>query len=71
MRLVVSSPRQLADSLGRLPGSARSAKANAEMGVSTRAILGAFGGLLALAGLVWFLQGVGVLPGSFTTGQTP
>jgi hypothetical protein len=28
------------------------------------------GGLLTLAGCVWFLQGVGVLPGSFMTGQT-
>jgi hypothetical protein len=28
------------------------------------------GGLLALVGCVWFLQGIGVLPGSFMTGQT-
>jgi len=28
------------------------------------------GVLLALIGLVWFLQGIGVLPGSFMTGQT-
>ena len=28
------------------------------------------GGLLALIGCVWFLQGIGVLPGSFMTGQT-
>ena len=27
------------------------------------------GALLALIGCVWFLQGVGVLPGSFMTGQ--
>lgn len=27
------------------------------------------GGLIALVGGVWFLQGVGVLPGSFMTGQ--
>jgi hypothetical protein len=26
--------------------------------------------LLALAGAVWFFQGVNVLPGSFMTGQT-
>jgi hypothetical protein len=30
-------------------------------------ILGAF---LILAGSVWFLQGINVLPGSFMTGQT-
>ncbi len=28
------------------------------------------GGLIAVIGAVWFLQGVGVLPGSFMTGQT-
>jgi hypothetical protein len=28
------------------------------------------GALLALIGLVWIFQGVGVLPGSFMTGQT-
>ena len=28
------------------------------------------GALLALIGVVWFLQGVNVLPGSFMTGQT-
>ena len=27
------------------------------------------GVLLALAGLVWFLQGISVLPGSFMSGQ--
>ncbi|MEW6093283.1 MAG: hypothetical protein AB1531_04875 [Chloroflexota bacterium] len=27
------------------------------------------GGLLVLAGLVWFLQGINLLPGSFMTGQ--
>jgi hypothetical protein len=26
--------------------------------------------LLALAGAIWFLQGINVLPGSFMTGQT-
>ena len=26
--------------------------------------------LLVLAGAIWFLQGVNVLPGSFMTGQT-
>lgn len=28
------------------------------------------GGLLMLAGIIWFLQGINVLPGSFMTGQT-
>jgi hypothetical protein len=28
------------------------------------------GGLMALMGGVWMLQGVGILPGSFMTGQT-
>ena len=28
------------------------------------------GGLLALMGVIWFLQGINVLPGSFMTGQT-
>jgi hypothetical protein len=35
-----------------------------------RTILGIIGVLVALAGIVWFLQGVGLLPGSFMTGQT-
>jgi hypothetical protein len=26
--------------------------------------------LLVLAGVIWFLQGINVLPGSFMTGQT-
>ena len=28
------------------------------------------GGSFLLVGLVWFLQGIGLLPGSFMTGQT-
>ena len=28
------------------------------------------GGLMALVGIVWLLQGVGILPGSFMTGQS-
>ena len=32
--------------------------------------LNIFGVLLMLAGAVWFLQGINVLPGSFMTGQT-
>jgi hypothetical protein len=29
-----------------------------------------FGGLLILIGGVWFFQGIGLLPGSFMSGQT-
>jgi hypothetical protein len=35
-----------------------------------RIILTIAGALLLLMGGVWFLQGIGVLPGSFMTGQT-
>jgi uncharacterized membrane protein HdeD (DUF308 family) len=28
------------------------------------------GGLCLLVGCVWFLQGIGILPGSFMSGQT-
>ena len=31
--------------------------------------LNIFGGLLVLIGVVWILQGVNILPGSFMTGQ--
>lgn len=31
--------------------------------------LNIFGGILVLIGIVWILQGVNVLPGSFMTGQ--
>jgi hypothetical protein len=31
--------------------------------------LNIIGGLLVMAGLVWFLQGINVLPGSYMTGQ--
>ncbi len=34
-----------------------------------RYVLLVVGGLMALMGAVWMLQGVGVLPGSFMTGQ--
>ncbi len=34
-----------------------------------RFVLLAIGGLMALVGAVWLLQGVGILPGSFMTGQ--
>lgn len=34
-----------------------------------RYVLPVVGGLIALMGGVWMLQGVGVLPGSFMTGQ--
>lgn len=32
-------------------------------------VLTIFGGLLALLGAVWILQGINILPGSFMTGQ--
>ena len=35
-----------------------------------RIFLIVFAVLLILAGLVWFLQGINVLPGSFMTGQS-
>jgi hypothetical protein len=35
-----------------------------------RTILSILGALFAMAGIVWFLQGIGVLPGSFMSGQT-
>ena len=35
-----------------------------------RIALSIVGALCVLAGAIWFLQGIGVLPGSFMTGQT-
>ena len=35
-----------------------------------RIILSIIGVLIILAGVVWFLQGINLLPGSFMTGQT-
>ncbi len=35
-----------------------------------RPFLTIVGILLILAGAIWFLQGIGVLPGSFMTGQS-
>ncbi len=37
--------------------------------MAVRRLLFALAGLLCLAGLVWFLQGVNVLPGSRMTGD--
>lgn len=34
-----------------------------------RLVLNIVGGLIFLAGLVWFLQGINVLPGSFMSGN--
>ena len=34
-----------------------------------RFVLNVVGALLALVGIVWILQGINVLPGSFMTGQ--
>jgi hypothetical protein len=39
------------------------------MEVRMRYVLLILGGLIALVGIVWFLQGIGILPGSFMTGQ--
>ena len=35
-----------------------------------RFVIRVVGALLALAGVVWFLQGISLLPGSFMTGRT-
>jgi uncharacterized membrane protein HdeD (DUF308 family) len=35
-----------------------------------RTIMVVLGVLLILVGMVWFLQGINLLPGSFMTGQT-
>jgi hypothetical protein len=35
-----------------------------------RIVLNILGPLLILMGGIWFFQGIGVLPGSFMTGQT-
>jgi len=34
-----------------------------------RLVLNILGGLIFLAGLVWFLQGINILPGSYMTGD--
>ena len=34
-----------------------------------KTVLGIIGSLLILSGVVWFFQGIGVIPGSFMTGQ--
>jgi LPXTG-motif cell wall-anchored protein len=34
-----------------------------------RATLRVLGGVLVVFGVIWFLQGINVLPGSFMTGQ--
>ena len=34
-----------------------------------RLVLNIVGGLIFLAGLVWFLQGINILPGSFMSGN--
>jgi hypothetical protein len=35
-----------------------------------RTVLNIAASLMVLAGVIWFLQGINVLPGSFMTGQT-
>lgn len=34
-----------------------------------KAVVTVVGGLLTLMGVIWFLQGINVLPGSFMSGQ--
>ena len=34
-----------------------------------RSLLSIVGGFLLLLGTIWFLQGIGILPGSFMSGQ--
>ncbi len=34
-----------------------------------KTVLGVIGSLLILSGVVWFFQGIGVIPGSFMTGE--
>jgi hypothetical protein len=41
----------------------------AEAGESLKFKLNAVGVVLVVVGSIWFLQGIGVLPGSFMTGQ--
>jgi len=38
--------------------------------VVMKSVLNVIGVLLALGGLVWILQGVGILPGSFMSGDS-
>ena len=42
---------------------------DAEGWAPMRVVLNVVGGLLTLMGIIWFLQGINVLPGSFMTGQ--
>jgi hypothetical protein len=42
-----------------------SSKEKAELKIGVRIA----GGVLIIAGVVWFLQGINILPGSFMTGQ--
>ncbi len=37
--------------------------------MAVKTILGIFGVLLTLTGVIWFFQGIGVIPGSFMTGE--
>jgi hypothetical protein len=38
-------------------------------GLKMKVVLNVAAGLLVLAGSIWFLQGINLLPGSFMTGQ--
>jgi hypothetical protein len=37
--------------------------------VRVRVALNLIGAFLVLSGVIWFFQGIGILPGSFMTGQ--
>ncbi len=53
-----------------LAGAAQSLRPGSVIGRRlVRYVLLVVGGLMALMGGVWLLQGVGILPGSFMTGQ--
>jgi hypothetical protein len=49
--------------------SALSSACNFEGTQTMRIALNIVAGLLVLTGVIWFLQGINVLPGSFMTGQ--
>jgi uncharacterized membrane protein YeaQ/YmgE (transglycosylase-associated protein family) len=46
-----------------------SSTAAAPQGILVRIVLNIVGLILALFGIVWILQGLGILPGSFMTGH--
>ena len=59
---------RLRESDAHRPGLALCSKVRAEGGMM-RIVLNIVASLMVLAGVIWFLQGINVLPGSFMTGQ--